>query len=88
MEDQVHAVNRWLLNRQLAADQQRALRSRRADLEQRIQHVLDYRNGLIEKRDRKHAQIPLRDAERRMWETKIALADESIASLRAELSAL
>ena len=88
MEDQVHAVNRWLLDRERAAHQQRALRNRREDLEHRIQHVLDYRNGLIQKRDRKDAQIPLRDAERRMWDNKIALADESIASLRAELSAL
>lgn len=88
MEDQVHAVNRWLMSRQQAAHQQRALRNRRADLEHRIQHVLDYRNSLIDKRDRKNAQIPLRPAEQRMWDNKIALADESIAALRAELSAL
>lgn len=53
----------------------------------RIQIVLDYRNGLIQKRDHKAAQIPLRPSEERMWATKIALADETIAELRAELAA-
>lgn len=88
MDDQTHAINRWVLNIERARANERALCAQREELERRIVAVVDYRNGLIAKRDRKASQIPLREAEKRMWETKIDLADQSIAALRAELDAL
>ena len=88
MDDRAHVIAHMLGQMTQGREHQRALSDRKADLERRICAVIDYRNGIIEKRDRKAAQIPLRPAEERMWATKIAIADESIAALRAELSAL
>jgi hypothetical protein len=75
----------WANNERRRVERQRALCS---DVEQRIKSVTEYRDGLIRKRDHKASQIPLREHEAVMWARRIALADETIKSLKAELSAL
>lgn len=73
----------WAGQEKAKSSNDRALCS---DLRHRIQHVTEYRDSLIEKRDRKAAQIPLRPHEERMWENKIATAEATIASLEQELA--
>jgi uncharacterized coiled-coil DUF342 family protein len=65
-----------------------AQREQTRELRGRIRTVTEYRDGLIAKRDKKNAQIPLRPAEERMWATKINQAQATIDALNAELSSL
>jgi len=88
LDDRAHVIAHMLGQMTQGREHQRALQEQRADLERRIAAVIDYRNGVIAKRDRKASQIPLRPAEERMWATKIELADQSIEQLRKELSDL
>lgn len=75
----------WANNERRRRESQRALCS---SVTERIERVEEYREGLIRKRDRKASQIPLRESEALMWARKIALADETIKSLRLELQTL
>jgi hypothetical protein len=69
-----------------AQENQRALQERHVTVEQRVAIVTEYRDNLIQKRDRKAEQIPLRPHEERMWANKIAQAQATIDALSQELA--
>lgn len=59
-----------------------------AEIDRRIAVVSAHRAGLVEKRDRKHKQIPLSEREWKMWQQKIDAAEAQLLRLVTEKSGL